>query len=154
MSKFFLLLLILSISSLSYEQTLRETTFCEVSNSQIQNKARGLKKSSTLETAKHIFSFVQVDIKYESYSNTKKGAVRTLNERKGNCADQAHLLVALLRADGIPTCYAHGTDHWWVVPCIDGKQYHCDPTNKKHDFGNPNHGNKHPKVELFNELNH
>ena len=93
MSKFFLLLLILSISSLSYEQTLRETTFCEVSNSQIQNKARGLKKSSTLETAKHIFSFVQVDIKYESYSNTKKGAVRTLNERKGNCADQAHLLL-------------------------------------------------------------
>ena len=138
MSKFFLLLLILSISSLSYEQTLRETTYCEVSNSQIQNKARGLKKSSTLETAKHIFSFVQVDIKYESYSNTKKGAVRTLNERKGNCADQAHLLVALFRAAGIPARYVHGTNHYWTQCQVDGKLYDCDPTNRKHSFGHRN----------------
>ena len=107
-----------------------------------------------LETAKNIYYWVRDSIKYEKYSNTQKGAYKTLKEKSGNCCDQAHLLVALLRADDIPTCYAHGTDHWWVVPCIDGKQYHCDPTNKKHDFGNPKHENKHPKVVLFNELNH
>ena len=51
--------------------------------------------------------FVQFDIAYELYANTKKGAVKTLRARKGNCADQAHLLVALFRAAGIPARYVH-----------------------------------------------
>ena len=135
--------------------TTEETQFCEVKNNEIKEFAKGFKSPmGVLETAKNIYYWVRDNIQYENYPNTRKGAYKTLKEKSGNCCDQAHLLVALLRADGIPTCYAHGTDHWWVVPCIDGKQYHCDPTNKKHDFGNPNHGNKHPKVELFNELNH
>ena len=135
--------------------TTEETKFCEVKNNEIKEFAKGFKSPmGVLETAKNIYYWVRDNIQYENYSNTRKGAYKTLKEKSGNCCDQAHLLVALLRADDIPTCYAHGTDHWWVVPCIDGKQYHCDPTNKKHDFGNPNHGNKHPKVELFNELNH
>ena len=111
-------------------------------------------QGNKLQTAKNIYYWVRDNIQYENYPNTRKGAYKTLKEKSGNCCDQAHLLVALLRADGIPTCYAHGTDHWWVVPCIDGKQYHCDPTNKKHQFGNPQHGGKHPKVTLHNTLDH
>ena len=78
-----------------------------------------------------------------------------MKEGCGNCCDQAHLLVALLRTAGIPTYYVHGTDHWWALPCIDS-QYHCDPTNKNHDFGNPNnnHGGDHTRYSLHNSLNH
>ena len=74
-------------------------------------------------------------------------------ERRGNCCDQAHLLVALLRAAKIPTYYCHGYQHWWAVPCID-QQYHCDPTNRKHEFGNPKRDSKHRNPQMFNSLNH
>ena len=46
----------------------------------------------------------------------------------------------MLRTAIIPTYYAHGKNHWWAVPCID-KQYHCDTTNEKHQFGSPNNNN-------------
>ena len=78
-----------------------------------------------------------------------------MQQKKGNFCDQAHLLVALLGTAGITTYYAHGTNHWWAVTCID-QHYHCDPTNKKHQFGNPNnnHCGNHNKFSLHNSLNH
>ena len=132
-----------------------ESIFCEVNNNEIQAFAnKFVVPNDPLSTAKEIYKFVRDKIDYDdSYSNTKKGAYKTLEDKKGNCCDQAHLLVALLRAVGIPTYYAHGTNHWWAVPCLD-KQYHCDPTNKKHQFGIPQHGGKHPKVQLYNSLDH
>jgi len=131
-----------------------ESQFCEVNNGEIQEFAKKfVVPGDLISTAKNIYNWVRDNIKYQDYSNTRKGAYKTLQEKSGNCCDQAHLLVALLRADGIPTYYAHGTNHWWAVPCID-KQYHCDPTNKKHQFGNPQHEGKHPKVQLYNSLNH
>ena len=134
--------------------TTGETLFCEVKNDEIQAFAKQFVVPGDLvSTAKNIYNWVRDNITYEDYSNTKKGAYATLKAKAGNCCDQAHLLVALLRADGIPTYYAHGTDHWWAVPCID-KQYHCDPTNKKHQFGNPQHGGKHPQVTLHITLDH
>ena len=134
--------------------TTGETLFCEVKNDEIQAFAKQFVVPGDLvSTAKNIYNWVRDNITYEDYSNTKKGAYATLKAKAGNCCDQAHLLVALLRADGIPTYYAHGTYHWWAVPCID-KQYHCDPTNKKHQFGNPQHGGKHPKVTFHNTLDH
>ena len=143
----FLMLLVFVTSSL------KATKNCQVKDPAIQKKAKSLKGKTQRETAEKIFNFVKKRISYESYSNSHKGAVKTLLAGKGNCCDQAHLLVALLRADGIPTYYAHGTNHWWAVPCID-KQYHCDPTNQKHQFGYPQHGQKHKNFTLHNSLNH
>ena len=136
--------------------TKKETKYCEVGN----KKFKELNKSFQVErdlvaTARNIYYYVRDNIKYEDYSNTKRGAYKTLEDKKGNCCDQAHLLVALLLTAEIPTYYAHGKNHWWAVPCID-KQYHCDPTNMEHDFGNPNnnHGGDHSKFKLFEELDH
>ena len=134
--------------------TTDETKFCEVKNGEIQAFAKQFVVPGDLvSTAKNIYNWVRDNITYEDYSNTKKGAYATLKAKAGNCCDQAHLLVALLRADGIPTYYAHGTNHWWAVPCID-KQYHCDPTNRKHNFGNPKLDSKHRNPQMFNSLNH
>jgi hypothetical protein len=131
-----------------------ETQFCEVLNGTIQNKAKEFSVPGDLvATARNIFYFVRDNIAYEDYANTRKGAYKTLMEKRGNCCDQAHLLVALLRAAEIPTYYAHGTNHWWTVPCID-KQYHCDPTNRKHEFGAPQHDAKNKNFTLYNSLNH
>ena len=137
--------------------TTEETQFCEVGHSTFQDL---IEKNFSVQgvlvaTARNIYYYVRNNIAYEDYSNTRKGAFRTLQEKRGNCCDQAHLLVALLRTAGIPTYYAHGNNHWWTVPCID-RQYHCDPTNRNHDFGNPsnNHGGDHRRFTLHNSLNH
>ena len=143
--------------SMSELPTTNETQFCEVGHQAFKDliNTRFNVPGDLVSTAKNIYHFVRNEIKYEDYSNTKKGAFRTLQEGEGNCCDQAHLLVALLRTAGIPTYYAHGTNHWWAVPCID-KQYHCDPTNRNHQFGNPNnnHGGNHNRYSLHNSLNH
>ena len=132
-----------------------ETKYCEVGHSKFQEMVNQqfAVPGDLVATAKYIFYFVRNTIKYQDYSDTRKGAFKTLEEGCGNCCGQAHLLVALLRTAGIPTYYAHGNQHWWAVPCID-RQYHCDPTNKKHEFGNPQHGGKHKNITLHNSLNH
>ena len=134
--------------------TTDQTKNCEVNNPTIIGKANEFAVPGDLvATAEKIYNFVRDNIAYENYANTRKGALRTLTEGKGNCCDQVHLLVALLRAAKIPTYYCHGNQHWWAVPCID-KQYHCEPTNRKHNFGNPKLDSKHRNPQMFNSLNH
>ena len=152
MTKYFLIIL-LSLTYLAYGQILGATKYCEVNNAEIKHKANSLRKSTLLDTAKRIFSFVQVNIKYERYANTRKGAVKTLHDKMGNCADQAHLLVALFRAAGIPARYVHGTDHYWTQCQVNGKLYDCDPTHSHHSFGKRYPDGKKVK-EYMNELSY
>jgi hypothetical protein len=56
-----------------------------------------------------IFEFVRDKIGYESYQGSLRGARGTLWSKAGNALDQASLMVALLRASGIPARYAQGT---------------------------------------------
>ena len=137
MSKIFFLLILFSFVSLkeTKEDYLKATKYCQVNDPLIKAAASKLKKNTEIETAKNIFNAVQKNIKYESYSDTKRGAVKTLLDKKGNCADQAHLLVALFRASGIPARYVHAPGHYWTQCRIGDKIYDCDPTNTKHKFG-------------------
>jgi len=56
-----------------------------------------------------IYNFVHDTVETEMYFGSKKGAVGTLREGRGNDVDQASLLVALLRAADIPCRYESGT---------------------------------------------
>ena len=56
-----------------------------------------------------IFQFVRDQIGYESYTGALRGARGTLWSMAGNSLDKASLLVALLRASGIPAQYVSGT---------------------------------------------
>lgn len=55
-----------------------------------------------------IFAFVR-GLGYESYDGSLRGARGTLWSEAGNGYDQASLLIALLRASGVPTAYREGT---------------------------------------------
>ena len=137
MSKIILLLLLFSFVTLkeTKEDHLKATKHCQVNDPYIQAAATKLKKTTEIETAKNIFRAVQKYIDYEQYSDTKRGAVKTLKDKRGNCADQAHLLVALFRAAGIPARYVHAPGHYWTQCRVGDKIYDCDPTNSKHKFG-------------------
>ncbi len=56
-----------------------------------------------------IFEFVRNELAYEPYFGSTKGARRTLEEGRGNDADLAALLVAMLRASDVPARLTFGT---------------------------------------------
>ena len=55
-----------------------------------------------------LFEFVQTQVATEFYYGSMKGARQTLAEKAGNDIDQASLLIALLRAAGVPARYVRG----------------------------------------------
>jgi transglutaminase-like putative cysteine protease len=55
-----------------------------------------------------IYAFVRNSIAFEPYYGSRKGSLLTLWERSGSDADIASLLIALLRASGIPARYVEG----------------------------------------------
>jgi transglutaminase-like putative cysteine protease len=56
-----------------------------------------------------IFEFVHNQVRFEAYRGSRKGAVDTLRQLRGNDVDQVSLLLALLRVSGIPSRYVRGT---------------------------------------------
>ena len=55
------------------------------------------------------FRFVRDQIGYEAYDGSLRGARGTLWSEAGNSLDQASLLIALLRGQGIGARYVRGT---------------------------------------------
>ena len=91
-----------------------------------------------------IFAFVGDQIGYESYTGSLRGARGTLWSKAGNALDQASLMIALLRASGIPAQYVRGTlaesdaktlilsmfpNPLRVVGCLDPGTILADPAN-------------------------
>jgi len=64
-----------------------------------------------------IYEWVKNNVETEWYWGSMKGAEETLRQKSGNDADQAALLVALLRSAGFPTRYIKGTIEFF--PDID-----------------------------------
>jgi len=96
------------------------------------------------QKAKAITTWVTENIKYSHYYNTKYGAKKTILKKKGNCVDISHVIVALLRASGIPTRYVHSTSkftdgdisgHVWTQVLIKGKWVPMDGMNPINTLG-------------------
>lgn len=67
-----------------------------------------------------IFEYVTNNIEYEHYYGSVKGALGTLQSKKGNDIDHASLLIALLRASSIPAHYIN------TNIALQNKQTHLD----------------------------
>lgn len=101
-------------------------------------------KATPYEKAKALFDYVRDEAEWENYSNTRRGAVVTLNDKLGNCCDLSHALVAMSRAAGIPARYRHAQcqysksviGHVMAELYVDGVWYLCDPSNNENTFGN------------------
>lgn len=97
------------------------------------------------EKAEAIFRHTVEDWEWQDYYNTSKGAVKTIQEKGGNCCDLTHATLAVCRAAGIPARYMHGQCRFksgvigHVIPYIyaDGQWWICDPSNDSSVFGTP-----------------
>lgn len=77
--------------------------------SSVVNQALKVAKqgNSEYQNMKLLFDWCNKHIGYEGYSNTKYGASGTLSHRRGNCCDNANLLIAMARSIGIKCRYCH-----------------------------------------------
>lgn len=98
----------LEIMSSEYDlrEFLQETRYCDCNNSKIQKIAHELTRScfSEREKAMALFQYVRDNILYKFGYWGKKSST-TLEEGSGMCTNSANLLIALLRAVGIPSAY-------------------------------------------------
>nr|WP_282730543.1 transglutaminase-like domain-containing protein [Methanobacterium alcaliphilum] len=125
---------------------LKPTKNCQVTDGTIKTQAKALTKglTSTKAKATKIFNYVRDKVKYSFYYNSKYGAKKTLKYKKGNCVDQSHLLIALMRAAGIKSRYMHvkgkfssGKTYGHVIGevYVGGKWLRADATSSRNSLG-------------------
>lgn len=135
-----------SSPSTSSDPYLSSSKNCQVTDSTIQSMAKKITSGATTYTAKatKIFNWVRDNLAYSFYYNTKYGAVKTLQYKKGNCVDHAHLVNALMRAVGIKSRYVHVNakftsgntyGHVFSEVYINGKWVKADATSSSNSFG-------------------
>lgn len=126
---------------------LKATRNCQVNNAKIKSLVQSLTAGLTndLDKAKALFRYVQDNIEYDFYFDTNGDAVKTLESKKGNGVDQAHLLIAMYRTAGLKARYVHGYctfyktgktyGHVWTQVLI-GDTWICgDSSDFANDFG-------------------
>lgn len=79
--------------------------------------------TNTYQAMFNLMEYLNAKTSYSYYSNTSRGALRTWNDKIGNCCDMAHLMNACARSLGVPARYRHGycifssglrTGHVWA----------------------------------------
>lgn len=117
--------------------------------------------SSQYTKGARVFNWVKSNVRYKFYYNTKHGAAGTLKYRSGNCADQAHLVVALSRSAGLPARYVHAKarfknghvyGHYWAQVKVNGKWVIADTTSKRNSFGAPRNWSSARIVGISNNI--
>ena len=125
---------------------------CQSTSAAIKSLARDITKNAKteLEKATAIFNWVRDKISYNFYYNTRKGAEKTLSSKSGNCVDQTHLLIALMRSSGIPAKYVNGKasftsgntyGHVWAQVLIGDTWLVADTTSSRNSLGVINNWN-------------
>ena len=125
---------------------------CQSTSATIKSLAKDITKNSKteLEKATAIFTWLKGKVSYSFYYNTKKGALKTLSSKSGNCVDQTHLLIALMRSSGIAAKYVNGKatfssgstyGHVWAQVLIGDTWLVADTTSSKNSLGVINNWN-------------
>ena len=77
-----------------------------------------------------LYNWEDKAVSYQSYNNTRYGASGTLKHRRGNCCDNANLLIAMARSVGIKARYCHAKSgakgHVYGEYYVNGKWFVVD----------------------------
>lgn len=134
--------------SVWYSDYLHSTANCPVDDPVVVAKMKEIiaGKTTDYEKAEAIFYYSLDEWEWVNYSNTSRGAVKTINQKGGNCCDLSHAVVAIARAAGLPARYRHAQckykasgsiiGHVMAEIFVDGKWYLCDPSSSGTTFGN------------------
>ncbi|MGN1098049.1 MAG: transglutaminase family protein, partial [Clostridia bacterium] len=102
------------------------------------NSGLVLPKENPLKAADMIMRAVNGAVCYQKgVTSTSTTAEEALTGGRGVCQDYAHIMLALLRLNGIPCRYAagmmegEGESHAWTEVFCDGAWHGFDPTNNR-----------------------
>jgi transglutaminase-like putative cysteine protease len=140
---------VIPVSILPY---LDPTNNCQSNSTVIKSYAASITNGliTQKDKAVAIFNWVRDNIGYSFYYNTKYGALGTLTSKTANCVDTTHLMIALMRAAGIPAEYEHvyaqfTSGNWYghviALVYISGVWYKADGTSSRNQFGVVNNWN-------------
>jgi len=95
-----------------------------------------LNYKTPLEKALFVCNFIFEHFTYErGHTDSHSSIVDVLTHEKGVCQDFAHLMITIMRLEGIPSryvsglCGGEGESHAWVECFIDGVWVGFDPTH-------------------------
>lgn len=127
------------------DKYLQATANCQVDDPTIVALAQKLTAglSTPTQKASAILDYVIDNIAYAGYYDTTRGAKKTLTDKRGNCCDQTHLVIALFRAADLPARYVHGTctfssgpiGHVWAQVLIGDTWVVADPVSSRNSLG-------------------
>ena len=102
-------------------------------NSKIVKQAQSIVGSTKGERAKAraIWKWMHDNIQYKRYACTKKGALGTLNARRGNCADQTHLYMSMAGSVGLTVRCNHINGHFFPETKLNGKWFPTDTVTSR-----------------------
>ena len=102
-------------------------------NSKIVKQAQSIvgNSKSDRDKAKKIWNWMRNHIPWVNYACTRKGALGTLNARKGNCADQTHLYMSLAGSVGLTVRCNHINGHFFPETKLNGKWFPTDTTTRR-----------------------
>ena len=102
-------------------------------NSKIVKQAQSIVGSAKSDKAKAkaIFNWMRNHIRYKRYACTKKGALGTLNARRGNCADQTHLYMSMAGSVGLTVRCNHINGHFFPETKLNGKWFPTDTVTSR-----------------------
>lgn len=97
----------------NFEDFLKHEKYIEKDNAQIQQIAKSIEGKTETDIVKRIYEYVADNMEYGGYKEDELGAVKALQQKKGDCSEYAALFVALCRAENIPAriVYGYTTDY-------------------------------------------
>ena len=84
------------------EDFLKQEKYIEKDHPQIQQIAEGIKGQIEEDIVKNIYNYVIDNLEYTLHGKKDWGAVKALQQQKGDCSEYSDLFVAICRAKNIP----------------------------------------------------
>ncbi|MHC4185806.1 MAG: transglutaminase-like domain-containing protein [Planctomycetota bacterium] len=112
----------------SLKEFLRQERYIEKDHPRVQQIAESIEGKTQTDTVKQIYTYVINNLEYIIQGEEDLGAVRALENNKGDCSEYSDLFVAICRAKNIPARVATGytvrsddvsPKHHWVEVCLE-----------------------------------
>jgi len=106
------------------EDFLKQEKYIEKDHPQIQQIAESIEGHTEVDIVKNIYNYVIDNLEYTLHGKKDWGAVKALQQKKGDCSEYSDLFVAICRAKNIParvvTGYTVRFDDISSRPVFDG----------------------------------
>jgi transglutaminase-like putative cysteine protease len=116
---------------LSLEEFLKQERYIEKDDPKIQEIAQSIEGQTEVDTVKKIYNCVTDNMEYAIHGREEWGAVKALQQKKGDCTEYSDLFVAICRAKNIPARVATG----YTVQSDTASSKHCWAEVYLQDYG-------------------